>query len=1463
MRKITLLLILLSFSYSLSAQTYLQENFDTEIPATWTVTDGGAATGDSWISGQQGGANSLDGTNGAVVDSDANGNGTQLLETLTSPVFDTTGAVGLFLDFDQFYRNGGNDTAVVEVYNGSSWVEILDQIATAGAFNNPDQQHIDITAYSNANMQIRFVYDDADVWAWYWMVDNIHVYNSLCDIPTALEANNVTGTTADITWDAGTITAWEYVVQPAGTGEPTTNGTATATNTVNLSALTYSTDYEVYVRSDCSGSFSNWVGPLNFTTTVQVDFTVDCAVGAQTVNYCYENNDSNVFTFTSTDGSALSLTINAGQVENNWDELVVTDSDGTTDLNAATPYGNAGDVSGITYQSSGDTISFTITSDGSGSCTTNGYTPLDVSVVCATCTNPTATYAVVSDCGNGPQFFVETDVTSLGTATSVTVTDNQMNSQQVSATGVVSFGPYPNNTDVVITVTNDDDANCSIVSNTTLTQEICLDYTVDCMVGPTSFTYCYENNDTNVFTFTSTDGSPLNFIVNAGQVENGWDELVVTDIATGTDLNAGTPYGNNGDVSGISYQSTGDSISFTVTSDGSVNCAGNGFTPLDITVSCATCINPTATYSVIDDCANGDQFLVDVNITSLGDATSLLIEDNQGSPSVSVSATGITQFGPYPFLTDIIFTISNEQDINCVITSSAIQIAACPPDNDNCPDATVAVVNEGFLCEEVTPGTLVEATDSGVPAASCGGNADDDVWFQFTALNEFQLISLTNLQGSETFNIDFVLYEGSCDALTEIACQDGFPPAFITPQLVVGNTYYIRIFSGGNDAETTTFDLCITPYVMPTNITCEASENFCPAGEEGGALYISNIVDMPNNSSVACLGTIPNPTYSVLEIGTSGDILVEIVQNTAFDSNENPIGNTLDVDYVLWGPFAPDEDYCNLNLEVDCPSCPNNTSDPNFYPFGNIADCSYSAAAIENFTIENAVAGDFYLILVTNFANDPGIIQITQTNTTTDPDAGTLTSAISVDIVSNDAIFIDDDNDDTTPSVANLCGYDSVILEADSPFADVYEWSINGIIDPTLTTSTITVTESNTYSVTVYDTQCSGFDQQTVIVNLYQEAIVNVVPPDEVNIITCDDESGDGIEDFNLENLTSIILDAPGQNPADFLVTYHETLNDAQTGMNALVSPYSATDGTVIYVRVEDVDSVGSGSGCASTNTTFSLVVLGALPTATSADMETCDDDSRDGIESFDLDSNSVNILNGQDPATFIVSYYATQTDADAGMNALTSPYDNTSNPQTIFARVENNMASDCYKTTPLDLIVNDIPVTSFDDSTAYEVCPNATVPITITAIGDNFTESGVTIAWYNESVLISGQTSLELSTVLTQGTYSIEVTFNDTGCTSITDVLVTELPTCVIPQGISPNGDGLNDSFDLSSYDVQSLEVFNRNGTLVYSKANYLNEWSGQSKNGDELPVGTYYYVMKYQGNKTKAAWVYINRAN
>ena len=82
------------------------------------------------------------------------------------------------------------------------------------------------------------------------------------------------------------------------------------------------------------------------------------------------------------------------------------------------------------------------------------------------------------------------------------------------------------------------------------------------------------------------------------------------------------------------------------------------------------------------------------------------------------------------------------------------------------------------------------------------------------------------------------------------------------------------------------------------------------------------------------------------------------------------------------------------------------------------------------------------------------------------------------------------------------------------------------------------------------------------------------------------------------------------------------------------------------------------------------------------------------------------------------------------------------------------------------------------------------------------------------------------------------------------------------MPKGISPNGDGLNDTFDLTGYNVGKLNIFNRFGTAVYTRNDYKDEWFGQSKSGNDLPDGTYYYVIERKdGGDTKTGWVFINR--
>jgi len=90
------------------------------------------------------------------------------------------------------------------------------------------------------------------------------------------------------------------------------------------------------------------------------------------------------------------------------------------------------------------------------------------------------------------------------------------------------------------------------------------------------------------------------------------------------------------------------------------------------------------------------------------------------------------------------------------------------------------------------------------------------------------------------------------------------------------------------------------------------------------------------------------------------------------------------------------------------------------------------------------------------------------------------------------------------------------------------------------------------------------------------------------------------------------------------------------------------------------------------------------------------------------------------------------------------------------------------------------------------------------------------------------------------------------------------------IPQGFSPNGDGINDFFVIPGlnelYPNNSLQIFNRWGAEVLSASPYNNDWNGKAETGlnagEQLPVGTYWYILEL-GNDTEPVmdFIYLNR--
>jgi gliding motility-associated-like protein len=90
----------------------------------------------------------------------------------------------------------------------------------------------------------------------------------------------------------------------------------------------------------------------------------------------------------------------------------------------------------------------------------------------------------------------------------------------------------------------------------------------------------------------------------------------------------------------------------------------------------------------------------------------------------------------------------------------------------------------------------------------------------------------------------------------------------------------------------------------------------------------------------------------------------------------------------------------------------------------------------------------------------------------------------------------------------------------------------------------------------------------------------------------------------------------------------------------------------------------------------------------------------------------------------------------------------------------------------------------------------------------------------------------------------------------SISDLLKITVFPIDIPKGISPNGDGLNDSLPIRGLDLVNQDVeftiLNSAGAKVFSASSFSGDtsnwrsWDGKTTGGADLPEGTYYYLLK-----------------
>lgn len=130
------------------------------------------------------------------------------------------------------------------------------------------------------------------------------------------------------------------------------------------------------------------------------------------------------------------------------------------------------------------------------------------------------------------------------------------------------------------------------------------------------------------------------------------------------------------------------------------------------------------------------------------------------------------------------------------------------PINDEITGAITLTPSNSLFCDGGVRGTFKNASKS-IEELGCNTSANnkDDVWYKFVAKSKRHIINLSSTEGSVN-DLYFTLYEGDSNQLITKDCID--EERAILDDLIVGNTYYIRLFTYSNNLTDSEFDICLS-----------------------------------------------------------------------------------------------------------------------------------------------------------------------------------------------------------------------------------------------------------------------------------------------------------------------------------------------------------------------------------------------------------------------------------------------------------------------------------------------------------------------------------------------------------------------------------------------------------------------------------------------------------------------------
>ena len=559
--------------------------------------------------------------------------------------------------------------------------------------------------------------------------------------------------------------------------------------------------------------------------------------------------------------------------------------------------------------------------------------------------------------------------------------------------------------------------------------------------------------------------------------------------------------------------------------------------------------------------------------------------------------------------------------------------------------------------------------------------------------------------------------------------------------------------------------------VQAQGVDCNTASPFCTAVP--ATFPAQQNTTAPVGPNYGCLGSQPNPAWFYLQVSTTGQITLDM-SNSA----------SVDIDFIIWGPFASPAAACTSGLT------------------GTAVSCSYSSSATETGVIPSAVVGEVYVLLITNYSNQPTTISLSQNSsggtgatncsivcamTALTAVPGPCVSPLNLFDLSGTITYSAPPTTGTL-TVTNTCSGASQVFNA--PF------------DPTTVSYTLTGLSSNSAACTVtavfsVDPNCTFTQTFTAPAPCYVDCPIVVD-----SAYTC--------------------VGVPATLTASGATSY--LWSTGETTASIMISGVSATY-TVI----------GTTGTCSDTAT--SIVTTFPPPTVSFSA------DTLNGCGSFSVNFTADTTGNAGASYSWNLSEGATASGTEPS-HLYTIPGCHT-------VVLTASFGQGCSTTDSISCMINVFP----QSEAGFTISPSEIDMIAPTAYFTN-TSTNAT-GWLWDFGDTTGSTDQNPDhTYPDIGSFAVTLyTSTINGCIdSVTHMLlVKDIITRYIPNAFTPNKNDHNDIFKIYSYGISpdnfELLIFDRWGTRVF-KTNDLNEgWNGAINNvGDVVEMNTYVYHLNYQ---------------